>query len=87
MLSAWKMITQLTSPWLSALTIEKLEEQVVRDGKLSDYVYGSQLLRVIYHYWYHNGENQAIRQMLGQKDLPEFVGDLDELAPYRREQG
>jgi len=44
---------------------------------------GSLLQRVIYHYWYHTGENLAIRQMLGQVNLPEFVGDIDGEAPYR----
>jgi len=41
------------------------------------------LQRVIYHYWYHNGENMAIRQQLGQSNLPEFVGNIDDEAPYR----
>ena len=40
---------------------------------------------MIYHYWYHIGENMAIRQMLGQTKLPDFVGDLDGKAPYRAE--
>ena len=39
--------------------------------------------RVIYHYWYHTGENMAIRQMLGHSDLVNFVGNLDDEAPYR----
>jgi hypothetical protein len=38
---------------------------------------------VIYHYWYHLGENMAIRQQLGQSHLPQFVGDIDNKAPYR----
>ncbi len=85
MLSAWNMITEAADPWLEGLTTEKLEEHVIRDSKPSPYIFGSLLTRVIYHYWYHNGENQAIRQMLGHRNLPEFVGDLDEEAPYRRE--
>ena len=40
--------------------------------------------RVIYHYWYHTGENLAIRQLLGHTDLPEFVGNIDDEAPYRK---
>jgi hypothetical protein len=40
-----------------------------------------------YHYWYHIGEIQAIRQMLGHKDLPEYVGDIGIEAPYCPEQG
>ena len=38
--------------------------------------------RVIYHYWYHTGENMAIRQMLGHTGLPDFVGNIDDEAPY-----
>ena len=29
-----------------------------------------------YHYWFHLGEAYAIRQLLGHRDLPEFVGDM-----------
>ena len=38
--------------------------------------------RVLYHYWYCAGENMAIRQMLGHRDLPDFVGNIVEEAPY-----
>ncbi len=82
MLAAWSTITQAADPWLEALTSEKLLSHVVRDGKTTTYIFGSLLQRVIYHYWYHTGENQAIRQMLGQINLPEFVGDIDGEAPY-----
>jgi hypothetical protein len=37
----------------------------------------------MYHYWFHIGEILAIRQILGHPRLPEFVGDLEKLAPYR----
>ena len=43
---------------------------------------GSLMQRVLYHYWYHTGENMAIRQMLGNPNLPDFVGNIDEEAPY-----
>ncbi len=84
---AWDMITRAADPWLDALTIEKLQEQVVIDGELTPYIFGSLLQRVIYHYWYHTGENLAIRQMLGHTGLAEFVGDIDVEAPYRPELG
>jgi len=45
------------------------------------------LQRTLYHYWYHTGENAAIRQNLGHTGLPDFVGDIDEEAPYRAEVG
>ena len=80
--AAWNTITQAADPWLDSLTTEKLQEHVIRDGEPSPYIFGSLLQRVIYHYWYHIGENMAIRQMLGHLDLPEFVGDIDGEAPY-----
>ena len=85
MWAAWKTITTAADPWLDALTVEKLLGHVLRNGKLSPYLFGSLLQRVIYHYWYHLGENMAIRQMLGHKRLLQFVGDLDGQAPYRPE--
>jgi hypothetical protein len=41
------------------------------------------MYRMLYHYWYHTGENMAIRQNLGHADLPQFVGNIDEEAPYQ----
>jgi hypothetical protein len=81
----WNTITQTADPWLEALTTEKLQQPVIINGTPSTYIFGSLLQRVIYHYWYHTGENMAIRQMLGQSGLPEFVGDIDSEAPYRPE--
>lgn len=85
MWDAWQTITEAADPWLDALTNEKLQEGVLWEGEPSDIIYGSLLRRVTYHYWYHTGENMAIRQLLGHTDLPEFVGDIDEEAPYRPE--
>jgi hypothetical protein len=34
------------------------------------------------YYWFHLGESQAIRQLLGHKNLPVFVGDIHDEAPY-----
>lgn len=80
MWSAWRTITQMADPWLDALTTEKLQEHA--SGEI-DTGFGSLMLRMTYHYWYHTGENMAIRQMLGHTNLAEFVGDIDEEAPYR----
>jgi len=86
MWSAWRTIIEAADPWLDTLTTERLQEHVVRDGKPSRYIWGSLLQRVIYHYWYHTGENMAIRQNLGHTGLPDFVGDIDREAPYQPEQ-
>jgi hypothetical protein len=55
------------------------------EGEPTELTFGSLLLRITYHYWYHLGENMAIRQLLGHTDLPEFVGNIDDEAPYRPE--
>jgi hypothetical protein len=82
----WQAITRLADPFLETLTIEKLLEIHSLDDQQTDfYTAGTLLQRVIYHYWYHTGENLAIRQMLGHADLPEFVGNIDDEAPFRPE--
>jgi uncharacterized damage-inducible protein DinB len=85
MLTAWKEITAAADPWLDSLTVEKLQEAPFVDGKPVPRRFGDLLQRTIYHYWYHNGENQAIRQQLGHTNLPEYVGDIDSQAPYQPE--
>jgi uncharacterized damage-inducible protein DinB len=86
-LGAWRKITDAADPWLDGVTTETLQSNVVINDKPSEYIWGSLLLRMIYHYWYHTGENAAIRQQLGHTGLPEFVGEIDEEAPYRAEAG
>lgn len=85
MLDAWHTITRAADPWLDTLTSERLQQPFVIDGEPVDSTFGSFLLRLIYHYWYHTGENMAIRQLLGHTDLPEFVGNIESQAPYRPE--
>ncbi len=85
MWEAWQTTTQLADPFLDTLTTEKLQEIHYLADQQTDYTAGNLLQRVIYHYWYHIGENMAIRQMLGHADLPEFVGNIDDEAPYRPE--
>jgi hypothetical protein len=84
-MEAWLEITKQADPWLEQLTSRKLQERTIFRRKPTQYVIGNLLQRVIYHYWYHCGENQAIRQMLGHAGLPQFVGDIDGQAPYRPE--
>jgi hypothetical protein len=82
-LAAWRAITAAVDPWLDSLVAADLLNMVDRGKDFGQYMLGSLILRVIYHYWYHNGENLAIRQALGHTNLPQFVGDIDKLAPYR----
>lgn len=84
---AWHAITRAADPWLDDLTSADLVQPraFMVDGQTLDFTFGNLLQRVIYHYWYHTGENLAIRQQLGHTDLPEFVGNIDDEAPYRLE--
>jgi uncharacterized damage-inducible protein DinB len=85
-LKLWQIITLSTNSWLETMTSEKLQKFVVKpDGSQIQYTYGSLLQRMIYHYWYHTGENMAIRQMLGHTKLAQFVGNIDRQAPYTPE--
>jgi hypothetical protein len=85
MLSKWHTVTQAADPFLDTLTTAALQGELLLDGKPVGQTVGSALRRITYHYWYHIGEIQAIRQMLGHKDLPEYVGDIETEAPYRPE--
>lgn len=82
-LAAWETITTAADPWLDAVTTETLLMEATRDGKPTGFAIGSRLLRMIYHYWFHTGENAAIRQNLGHTNLPDFVGNIEVEAPYR----
>ena len=85
MLETWHTVTKAADPFLDTLTTETLQNDLLLNGEPVGQTIGSALRRVTYHYWYHIGEIQAIRQMLGHKDLPEYVGDIEIEAPYRPE--
>jgi uncharacterized damage-inducible protein DinB len=84
MWTAWRKVTAAADEYLETLTPEIMQTFLLRDGKPADESVGTLLLRTIYHYWYHTGEAAAVRQLLGHKDLPEFVGEMD-VAAYRPE--
>lgn len=85
MLDTWHSVTQAADPYLDSLTTAKLQENLLLEGRPVGQTIGSVLRRITYHYWYHTGEILAIRQMLGHTDLPEYVGDIEGMAPYRPE--
>lgn len=86
MWDAWRKITKEADVWLDTLTSQNLLETVdVKGRRPTTRLYGSLLQRVIYHYWYHTGENMAVRKMLGHKGFGHFVGDIDGKAPYTPE--
>ncbi|MDK1119590.1 MAG: DinB family protein [Anaerolineae bacterium] len=76
MLETWQQVTVATDEYLDTITAEDLDKHYDwKDTQWSEDV-GTMLMRVIFHYWYHIGEIQAVRQNLGHTDLPDFVGDM-----------
>ena len=78
----WQAVTEATDPFLDTLTTVDLTRIFTVEGSSDPLTAGNLMQRVIYHYWYHTGESMAIRQMLGHTNLPDFVGNLDDEAPY-----
>jgi hypothetical protein len=86
MLELWRTTTEAANPYLDTLTTESLLTELLINGQPVGQSRGSALRRITYHYWYHIGEIQAIRQMLGHINLPEYVGEIEAEAPYRPEE-
>ena len=80
MLKAWSIVTAAADPHLDALDESALQERL---PGAPPRLMGNALLRVTYHYWFHTGEILAIRQLMGHPNRPEYVGNIDERAPYR----
>src|SRR5215213_8714085 len=83
MQQAWQTVTRAADLWLDTVTTDGLQQLFSNPAGDWATSFGNLVQRVIYHYWYHIGETMAMRQMLGHTDLVDFVGDLDEEAPYR----
>jgi hypothetical protein len=82
----WRNVAKAANPYLDTLTTETLLTELLLNGEVVGQSRGSALRRITYHYWYHIGEIQAMRQMLGHTALPEYVGDIEAEAPYRPEE-
>jgi hypothetical protein len=84
MWDAWRKVTSAADEYLDTITQEILLTYLEgEDGPVREDV-GTMLLRNMYHYWFHLGEAHAMRQMLGHKELPQFVGNMSG-AHYRPE--
>jgi hypothetical protein len=82
MWQAWHTVTQAADEWLNNLDRVTILQPYIYDGQVSRYSVGSRMQRVLYHYWYHTGENAAVRQMLGHTNLPQFIGAIEDEAPF-----
>lgn len=75
MITCWEKVTAQTDAYLDSLHAQDLLQHLVVKEKELPFNLGTMLSRVIYHYWYHTGEMQAVRQLLGHTGLPDFVSD------------
>ena len=85
MWAAWRMITGNADNFLNTITLDSLPTFLELNGKSVGEDIGTMLLRNIYHYWFHIGEAYAIRQLLGHRKLPDFVGNMNEARYYSDE--
>jgi len=85
MWAAWRRVVKLSDAYLDTLSTAQLEHRLPNDARHEPPSAGSQLQRITYHYWSHIGEASAVRQIMGHTELAQFVGDIDSVAPYRRE--
>ncbi len=74
---AWENITKAADDYLKTLSTDVLQTYFSIDDQPAKENVGTMLLRTIYHYWFHTGEAHAVRQQLGHKDLPQFVGRME----------
>jgi hypothetical protein len=76
MWNAWRAVTAAADVYLDTLTPALLDSHFERGGGPRPDNVGTMLLRNLYHYWFHIGEANAVRQMLGHQNVPQFVGSL-----------
>jgi DinB superfamily len=70
--AGWRAVTAAADPYLDSLEGAQLTRMWKRES--SGETPGTKLHRTTYHYWFHLGESQAVRQLLGHTRLPTFVG-------------
>ena len=69
--------------WVSAASDERMSQRYAR---LGDESVGTFLMRAILHTWFHTGEINAIRQLLGHPEI-RFVGPFDGALGWIPEHG
>ena len=69
--------------WVSAASDERM---TTRYARLGNEMVGTFLMRAVLHTWFHTGEINAIRQLLGHPEI-RFVGAFDGALDWVPEQG
>lgn len=79
--AAWDEVTAVSDEYLNTLTEEDMTKILYR-GEASMGNIGTMLRRQIWHYWYHLGEMQAIRSVMGHKNQPPYIGPMSQDVTY-----
>lgn len=74
---AWHSVTQKADTFLRTINNDNITHPLDREGNPTNEPIGTLLHRMIYHYWFHIGESQAVRQLLGHNNLSNFVGNIE----------
>jgi hypothetical protein len=69
--------------WVGAASEERMS---TRYPRLGDEMVGTFLMRAVLHTWFHTGEINAIRQLLGHPEI-RFVGPFDGALEWLPERG
>ena len=86
MLDGWREITAVAKTFLDPLTEDDMQNSLTMpDGGSYGENIGTMLYRHTWHYWYHIGEIQGIRQALGHENLPQFIGRMTPDVVYTPE--
>ncbi|MEM7332796.1 MAG: DinB family protein [Chloroflexota bacterium] len=80
-LTAWEEVTAVSDEYLNQITEDDLGTTLYR-GEYSMGNIGTMLRRQIWHYWYHLGEMQALRQVMEHKNQPPFIGPMSRSVTY-----
>jgi uncharacterized damage-inducible protein DinB len=75
--SLWQAATKAADEYLDTLTPESVLDYWVVDGKPQPDTIGTNIMRMIYHYWFHLGEAMSIRERLGHTNVPQFVASME----------
>jgi DinB superfamily len=83
MMRAWKNVTAQTDSYMDPLATADLLRVLPPPGRKR--TVGDAIRRMTYHYWFHIGEILALRQLMDHPRRPEYVGNIEDMAPYRAE--
>ena len=81
----WERVIDESDAFLTQLTQEDMERRLQWEGVPERDTIGTMLLNNIYHYWYHLGESQMVRQLMGHDGLTEYVSPIVGRFAYRPE--